>query len=384
MKLKKIIFLCCLMCGVLPTMGQSQQDNRMVDSRVTLDDRHDTKQGNPQQPSREKPATTQHPYTSPLQKSNTPSDSTLQLPSSFNGVTVKAWLDTSSIIIGGQTTLHIRLEGVNGKNIHLPQPKELQMGPVEALALKNDTIRDDKGSIKAYEQHVSITSFETGTHRIAGIKIDIAGDGAVGAIAPADSLFLEVQYTPDADTVKCEVKEDAGMMEEPINFGDVCRIGIPTLLIALLIAAIIWIIIRRKQNKPIVVLPKPKPIPADKKAISDLEALRRKELWQKGRIKRYYTDMTDIVRRFLRNMYGISATEMTTRQTLNAFHGIADWSEDSESLLRQLLQQADMVKFAKSQPQSYEHDQAMQNAIDFIRKVAENHRINNPEKEENK
>ena len=42
------------------------------------------------------------------------------------------------------------------------------------------------------------------------------------------------------------------------------------------------------------------------------------------------------------------------------------------------------MKFAKSQPQSYEHDQAMQNAIDFILKVAENHRINNPEKEENK
>ena len=94
--------------------------------------------------------------------------------------------------------------------------------------------------------------------------------------------------------------------------------------------------------------------------------------------------MTDIVRRFLHNMYGISASEMTTRQTLRAFHAIDDWSEESDTLLKQLLQKADMVKFAKSQPEAYEHDLAMQNAVDFIRKVVEVHKLNNPENEEKK
>ena len=78
-------------------------------------------------------------------------------------------------------------------------------------------------------------------------------------------------------------------------------------------------------------------------------------------------------------MYGITAAEMTSRQTLRAFHGVADWSEESESLLRQLLQKADMVKFAKSMPESSGHDQAMQYAVDFVRSVAASHRANNPE-----
>ena len=43
-----------------------------------------------------------------------------------------------------------------------------------------------------------------------------------------------------------------------------------------------------------------------------------------------------------------------------------------------------MVKFAKSQPEAYEHDQTMQYAVNFVRKVAETHRINNPEKEGDK
>jgi hypothetical protein len=38
-----------------------------------------------------------------------------------------------------------------------------------------------------------------------------------------------------------------------------------------------------------------------------------------------------------------------------------------------------MVKFAKSQPESHEHDMAMQDAIDFVHKVAETHRLNNVE-----
>ena len=177
---------------------------------------------------------------------------------------------------------------------------------------------------------------------------------------------------------------DADYIKEPLTFWEVTRWVVYAIVLAAVVLAIIVILKRRKEHKPILALPGAKPVPADRKALSELETLRRKELWQKGRIKKYYTDMTDIVRRFLRNMYGISAAEMTTRQTLKAFHGIEDWSEESESLLRQLLQKADMVKFAKSQPEAYEHDQAMQFATDFVRKVAETHKLNNAEKEEGK
>jgi len=203
-------------------------------------------------------------------------------------------------------------------------------------------------------------------------------------LAPADSLRLNVYYVPEADTVKCVTKADADYINEPYTFWEIARWVVYSLLFAMVVAAIVWIVKRRKEHKPIVILPGAKPLPADQRAIKELESLRRKELWQKGKIKRYYTDLTDIIRRFLRNMYGISASEMTTRQTLSAFHSSPDWSEESETLLQQLLQKADMVKFAKMEPESYEHDQAMQFALDFVRKVAETHKLNNPEKEENK
>ena len=306
------------------------------------------------------------------------------LPSQVGNVVVWARLDTTALTVGEQTQLRIHVGGLQDQPVRMPNVEELSRGAIEALESSNDTLRDKSGHVTDLESTVLITAFEAGHHAVTGIVVAVGDGQQLVMLAPADSLLLDVSYVAEADTTKCEVKADIDYESEPYTFWEVCRWVLYALLAVAVVLAVVWILKRRKEHKPIVVLPRAKPAPADKRALAELETLRRKELWQKGRIKKYYTDMTDIVRRFLRNMYGINAGEMTTRQTLRAFHGIADWSEQSDSLLRQLLQKADMVKFAKSQPESHEHDQAMQNSIDFIRTVAETHKINNPETEEKK
>lgn len=369
----KYILLCAMLVTSLAAQGQNTTGGKgLVDSRVTLDSKSlpDADHNSDNKAQSKKGSLQAEPERTPQ----------IKLPSVYGNTSVSASLDSDSITIGDQTTLHIKVDGIDGKGIELPTLQELTQGAIEALESKNDTTRDASGKIKSIEQQVTITSFDAGQHPVTGI-VRIADGGKTLMLAPDDSLVLKVAYIAEADTTKCEIKADSGYIKEPLTFWEITRWIVYVIILTAVILAVIWIIKRRKEHKPIVVLPGTKPAPADKKALSELEALRRKELWQKGKIKKYYTDMTDIVRRFLRNMYGISAAEMTTRQTLRAFHGIDDWSEESEALLRQLLQKADMVKFAKSQPEAYEHDQAMQYAVDFIRKVAETHKINNPEKE---
>ena len=74
---------------------------------------------------------------------------------------------------------------------------------------------------------------------------------------------------------------------------------------------------------------------------------------------------------------------MTTDQTLDAFHSSPASGSETEASLRQILQAADMVKFAKSQPQPYQHDLALGQAIDFIKTtwVALNPKTDNPDTE---
>ena len=367
------MILCTMLAATFVVHSQNTTGSKgLVDSRVTLDSKSLPDKHNDDRKPAQK-ITVQSPRI----------DSTVivKLPSKSGNTSISAHLDTDSITIGDQTTLHITVDGIDGKGIGLPSLQELTKGAIEALESHNDTILDNSGKIKSIDQKITITSFDAGKHNIDYAFVRVSDGGQTVMLSPADNPTLTVAYVAEADTSKCEVKADTGYIKEPLTIWEITRWIVYVIILAAIILSIIWIVKRRKEHKPIVVLSSAKPAPADKKALSELEALRRKELWQKGRIKKYYTDMTDIVRRFLRNMYGISAAEMTTRQTLKAFHNIADWSEESESLLRQLLQKADMVKFAKSQPEAYEHDQAMQFAIDFIRKVAETHKINNPEKE---
>lgn len=306
------------------------------------------------------------------------------LPDRFGEVHVTATIDTARMVVGDRHTLRITVEPVGSSVVTFPTLEELTSGAIEALEIHVDTLRDPSGTVRRLEQQVTLTSFDEGVHPINNIVVHLHTLQGDIALAPTEKLFLNVGYVAEADTNTCVMKADEMYYNEPPTFREVMRWPLLGLLVAAVIAAIIWIVKRRKANKPVFVLPKAKPVPADKRALSELESLRRKELWQKGLIKRYYTDMTDIVRRYLRNMYGIKAGEMTSRQTLRAFHGIADWTEESETLLRQLLQKADMVKFAKSTPESYEHDQAMQFAVDFVRSVAATHRANNPEEGGNK
>lgn len=306
-----------------------------------------------------------------------------QLPSGDGTAELRAALDSDSILVGDQVKLRLTLTGAANADWRFPTLEELNGGVVEALESHMDTTRDKSHKISKIEQTLTLTAFREGRWPIGGLVVlKTVHDEPVAAFAPSDSLFLTVAYVAEADTNNIVVRPDAGVLKEPYTFWEIFRWLVLVLVVAAVVLAIIWIVKRRKEHKPVVVLPKGKPVPADKRAISELEALRRKELWQKGRIKRYYTDLTDIVRRYLRNACGMNAAEMTTKQTLAAFHRVADWNADAEHTLRQLLDKADMVKFAKSQPASHEHDEAMQQAIDFVRKVAEQHRINNPEGEQ--
>lgn len=315
-------------------------------------------------------------------------DSIIRMPSRSEKVALTATIDTGTMVIGQQRQLHIKATNLQSNKqmppVAFPTYDMMTNGAIEALTSHFDTTKTKDGIVESIEQVVTLTIFDSGRYAVPGVLLMTEENGTAMVLAPEDSLFMEAVYASTADTTKCEVRADATYQKEKLTAWDILRWVLVVLGVACVVLIIIIIIRSKKHHEPIPFLPKAKPVPADKKALNELEALRRKELWQKGRIKKYYTDMTDIVRRFLRNMYGISAAEMTTRQTLRAFHGISDWSEESESLLRQLLNQADMVKFAKSEPATHEHDMAMQNAVNFVRKVAETHALNNPTVDEKK
>jgi hypothetical protein len=118
---------------------------------------------------------------------------------------------------------------------------------------------------------------------------------------------------------------------------------------------------RKGKPAPIDVAPAR---PAHIVAFEELAALREKKLWQQGFIKAYYSELTEILRRYFENRFGITALEQTTDEILR------DISRHIRDPIRgdieQALRQADLVKFAKLSPPVSYHDTVMSSAYQIV------------------
>ena len=91
------------------------------------------------------------------------------------------------------------------------------------------------------------------------------------------------------------------------------------------------------------------PRPPHEVAYEALEALERSPLLEQGKVKEYYIRVSDILRTYVERRYGVPALEMATVEVLE---GLEDAGLHGGTLMdvRQFLELADLVKFAKHTP----------------------------------
>jgi hypothetical protein len=125
----------------------------------------------------------------------------------------------------------------------------------------------------------------------------------------------------------------------------------------------------RKKKKPeekIIEIP----IPAHEIALKELSALQSKKLWQAGKIKTYQSELTHIVRAYLENRYNILALESTTGEIIKEVNSLGV-SPTLVETLDEILNVADLVKFAKARPEASIHQAFMEKAEEFILETQE-------------
>lgn len=161
-----------------------------------------------------------------------------------------------------------------------------------------------------------------------------------------------------------EVAPIVPIIDEPVQLEDFTYLFIA---LGILLAAILFIYITRKLKKKKLEEPKPEVIiPAHIIATEKLDSLKAKELWQQGDIKGYQSELTFIIREYLENRFNLAALEMTTDETLKSVP-----EEVNQEKLRNILQIADMVKFAKAEPSADIHNQFMDMAYEIIQSTKE-------------
>jgi hypothetical protein len=267
---------------------------------------------------------------------------------------VKAQIETSQIRIGEQFSFRISVNET--ENVILPK---LELKGLEVI----DSARVDTLNNMLIQKYI-ITGFDSGAFYIPQQQVFVKNQAYL-----TDSLLINVA-TIAIDTTKIKKFPIKAIKAEPYIFDDF-KIYIYTLLAALIIIGfwIYWFVIRKRKTEEEE--PTYTALPPYEEAIYKLNELDEKLLWQNNKVKEYYSELTEIVRGYIERELKVPALEKTTDEiveTLKDFNEVETINTSKETIkkLKELLQEADLVKFAKSKPLALEIEEDRKDAEDIV------------------
>ncbi len=167
-------------------------------------------------------------------------------------------------------------------------------------------------------------------------------------------------------------KEDLKLHEikPPVEIpgSDVLWIWIGVAVIAVAAVMVIIVLRRRVRSNQSNV---DAHLPAHAIAFGELEELAGDRLPEKGEVKIFYQRISDILRRYIENRFGLRAPEQTTEEFLVGLDAETTLDKSFKPLLRKFLVQCDLVKFAEHRPDREDIDKTFENCRAFIEKTKE-------------
>ncbi|WP_457610651.1 hypothetical protein [Lutibacter sp.] len=246
--------------------------------------------------------------------------------------------DTTAIKIGEQIQLKITVNEIN--NVIFPKLQLDSLRKVEVIeSLPVDTLKN------RLEKKYVLTSFDSGQYVLPKQQIIISNKKFF-----TDSLLINVA-TVKVDTLKQKMFPIKSIKKEPKTLDDYKYLLWWLIPILIVLAIVLYYIFRKKEKKEIQKIY----VTPINEALQRLKELDEKQLLQQNKIKIYYSELTDIVRTYLEKDMNIPALESTTNElieTINDFNESSNLGISKETIkqLKEVLQSADLVKFAKSKP----------------------------------
>jgi hypothetical protein len=165
--------------------------------------------------------------------------------------------------------------------------------------------------------------------------------------APPQVAVTIVSVLEEGETEKRDLKPQVSLPRPPLW---------PWIVGAVLLAALTgvlgWLMLtrlRRRMMPAHVPAPAPDPRPAHEIAYSELDRIASLNLPAQAELKQHYTLLANCMRSYVQGRYHIPAMDQTTEELSSAFRR-ERVDRNHSSLFRQLLSEADLVKFAKFSP----------------------------------
>ena len=214
-----------------------------------------------------------------------------------------------------------------------------------------------------------LATFGAGEITIPGIEVafrdDRAPDSPIEGTLTLAAMTVE-RVDPDAESAAAPTEptiSDPVDVPLPIEWD---RFVLPASLLGgvLLVAMIGWLLLRRPPRERAVPMRS-----ADEIALEALHALRAEDLLARGESERFYDSLSAIVRTYVEGRFEIHAPERTTDEFLRAARQEREIEPHDRNALGAFLRAADLVKFARVQPDPDEGNEALDLAVAFVERT---------------
>lgn len=257
---------------------------------------------------------------------------------------VKVEANTKNIKIGEQIEYKISVQAPADAAVVFPEGQTF--GALEMVKTNPTDTLKEAGKFRL-EKAYYLTQFDEGKYTIPQQKIQISHKDFY-----TDSLLVEV-HNVAVDTLKQPLYDAKPIAEVTSPSSSHLWLWIVGIVALLLTAAALYFFVFRK--KKLSAEEERKKLPPFERAIQDLKDLQNSKYLIESQHKAYYTRLTDIVKEYLEDEVHILAKESTTDELLAKVTALQQTgklhlSEETINNLKRVLQNADLVKFAKSKP----------------------------------
>lgn len=269
-----------------------------------------------------------------------------------------------SILVADQLEYGFELDSVKtGTSIALPDFSQASNDTLTVVrSWKIDTLKlYRKAGMADIRASVVLAPFEAGTYELPAIPV-VRNAAGVSDTLMFDPLTMEVNTMP-VDTATYQPHDIKGQIVYPVTVREVAPWAALGWLLAAAVTAVICLVIirrRRESGEPA------RKDPAYIVALRELDRYRGDKFWAPEKQKAFYSGITDALKKYIDDRFGIDAPEMTTAELFAALKTEDDLTPELYGDLKEMFERADFVKFAKYTAPDEDNAAALPLAVRFV------------------
>lgn len=276
-------------------------------------------------------------------------------------------VDTTAIHVGDPVSVRLVVDHPPGWSVLWAD--SVDVSPFEVQRFQPVEPQSDEDGVARSVAELVVTSFELGELELPPIPVLVAAPGGSVDTLTTDPFRIGVESVGLDDTG--DIREIKG----PLSIARSWWGPLAWLVLAVAVAAGAVHLWRRRRTRPIARPagpPPPPPRPHDLVALEALAALEASSMLERGEVKEYHVQVSEIVRTYVEGQLAVPALELTTGEVVAGLRRAA-LGEPVCGSFGAFLERCDLVKFAKWRPSTADSRGALEQARELVRMTSGRH-----------